>query len=97
MGLLGYVICLLINLYAGQEATVRKGNGTTVWFRVGKQYFKAVCSTSLLNLHEGFIIQNARLNETGFEIKFAGTNINNIRYADDMIHVAEHGKNYRVS
>ena len=64
---------------------------------LGKQYFKAVCSTSLLNLHEGFIIQNARLNETGFEIKFAGTNINNIRYADDMIHVAEHGKNYRVS
>ena len=64
---------------------------------LGKQYFKAVCSTSLLNLHEGFIIQNARLNETGFEIKFAGTNINNIRYADDMIHVAEHGKNYSAS
>ena len=53
--------------------------------------------TSLLNLHEEFIIQNARLNETGFGIKFAGRNINNIRYADDTIHVAEHGKNYRAS
>jgi hypothetical protein len=64
---------------------------------LGKEYFKAVLSTSLLNLHEEFITQNARLNETGFGIKFSGRNINNIRYADGMIHVAEHGKNYRVS
>ena len=67
--------------------------------KLGKEFFKAVLSTSnlLLNLHEEFIIQNARLNETGFGIKFAGRNINNIRYADDTIHVAEHGKNYRAS
>jgi len=64
---------------------------------LGKEYFKAVLSTSLLNLHEEFITQNARLNATGFGINFAGRNINNIRYADDTIHVAEHGKNYGVS
>ena len=56
---------------------------------LGKEYFKAVLSTSLLNLHEEFITQNARLNATGFGINFAGRNINNIRYADDTTLMAE--------
>ena len=64
---------------------------------LGTEYFKAVLSSSLLNLHEEFTIQNATLDETGFVIKVAGRNISNIRYADDTIHVGEHGKHYRAS
>ena len=64
---------------------------------LGKVYFKAVLSSSLLNLHEEFIIQNTTLDETGFGIKVAWRNMNNIRYADDTIPVAEHGKDYRSS
>ena len=62
---------------------------------LGKEYFKAVLSISLLNLHKKLILQKATLDETGFGIKVAGRNINNIRYADNTINVAEHGKNYR--
>ena len=65
--------------------------------KLGKEYFKAVLTTCLLNLHEELIIQNAQLDETGFGIKVAWRNMNNIRYADDTIPVAEHGKNYRAS
>ena len=82
--------CLLRNLYAGQEATVRTGHGTTDWLQIGKgvcQGYKL--SSCLFNLHAEYIMRNAGLEETQAGIKIARRNINNLRYADDTTLIAE--------
>ena len=84
MGIPDHLTCLLRNLYAGQEATVRTGHGTTDWFQIGK----AVCQGCILppclfNLYAEYIMRNAGLEEAQAGIKIAGININNLRYADD--------------
>ena len=85
-----HLICLLRNLYAGQEATVRTGHRTTDWFQVGKGVCKDVYVVSyLFNLHADYILQIARLDEAQAGIKSSGRNINNLRYADDTTLMAE--------
>ena len=85
-----YLTCLLRNLYAGKEATIRTGHGTTDWFQMRKEYIKAVyCSPCLFNLHAEYLMQNARLDEAQAGIKITGRNINNLRYADDTTLMAE--------
>ena len=75
---------LLRNLYAGQEATVRTGYGTTDWFQIGKEVRQGcILSPCLFNLHAEYIMRNAGLEEAQAVIKIAGKNINNLRYADD--------------
>ena len=82
--LLDHLTCLLRNLYAGQEATVRTGYGTTAWFQIGKGVRQGcISSPCLFNLYAGYIMRNAGLEETQAGIKIAGRNINNLRYADD--------------
>ena len=82
--------CLLRNLYAGQEATVRTGHGTTDWFQIGKIIRQGcILSLSLFNLSAEYIMRNTGLEETQAEIQIAGRNINNLRYADDTILTAE--------
>ena len=81
MGIPDYLICLLRNLFAGQEATVRTGHGTTDWFHTGKGVRQGcILSPCLFNLYAEYIMQNARLDEAQAEIKIAGRNINNLRY-----------------
>ena len=82
--------CLLRNLYASQEATVRTGHGTTDWFQIGKEV-RQVCifSPCLFNLYAEYIIRNAGLDEAQAGIKIAERNINNLRYADDTTLMAE--------
>ena len=76
---------LLRNLYAGQEATVRTGHGTTDWFQIGKGVRQGcILSPCLFNSYAEYIMQNARLDEAQAGIKTAGGNINNLRYADDI-------------
>ena len=91
MGIPDHLTCLLRNLYAGQEAIVRTGNGTTDWFQIGKgacQY--CILSPSLLfNFYAEYIMRNAGLDEAQAGIKTAGRNINNLRYADDNTLMAE--------
>ena len=78
------------NLYAGQEATVRTGHGTTDWFQIGKGVHQGcVFSPCLFNLYAEYIIRNSGLEETQAGIKISGRNINNLRYADDTILMAE--------
>ena len=90
MGIPDHLTCLLINLYAGQEATVRTGHGTTDWFQIGKGVRQGcILSPCLFNLHAEYIIQNARLDDAQAGIKIAGRNVNNLRYADDTILMAE--------
>ena len=85
-----HLTCLLRNLYAGQEATVRTGHRTTDWFQIGKEVHQGcVLSPCLFNLHAEYIMQNARLGEPQVGIKIAGGNINNFRYADDTTFMAE--------
>ena len=82
--------CLLRNLYAGQEATVRTGHGTTDWFQIGKGDRQGcILSPCLFNLYAEYIMRNARLVEAQAGIKTAGRNINNLRYADDTTLMAE--------
>ena len=82
--------CLLRNLYAGQEATVRTEHGTIDWFQTGKRVHQGcILSPRLFNLYAEYIKQNAGLDEAQAGIKIAGRNINNLRYADDMILMAE--------
>ena len=77
-------MCLLRNLYSGQEATVRTGHGTTDWFQIGKEVHQGcILSPCLFDLYVEYIIQNARLDEAQAGIKTAGRNINNLRYADE--------------
>ena len=80
---------LLRNVYAGQEATVRTGHGTTDWFQTGKGVCHGVLSPCLFNLYAEYIMQNTRLDEAQAGIKIAGRNINNLRYADDTTLMAE--------
>ena len=78
------VTCLLRNLYAGQEATVRTGHGTTHWFQIGKRVCQGyTASPCLFNFCEEYIMRNTGLDEPQAGIKIAGRNINNFRYADD--------------
>ena len=84
MGIPYHLSCLLRNLYAGQEATVRTGHGTTDWFQIGKVVHQGcILSPCLFNLYAEYIMRNARLEETQAGIKIARRNINNVRYADD--------------
>ena len=90
MGISDHLTCLLRNLYAGQEATVRTGHGTTDWFQIGKGVCQGyILSPCLFNLYEEYIMRNARLDEAQAGIKIAGRNINNLRYADDTTLMAE--------
>ena len=85
MGIPDHLTSLLRNLYAGQEAAVRTGHGKTDWFQIGKR----VRQSCLFNLYTGYIMRNAGLEESQAGIKIAGRNINNLRYADDTILMAE--------
>ena len=90
MGIPDLLTCLLRNLYAGQEATVRTGHETADWFQIGKGVHQGcILSPCLFNLHAEYIVQNAGQDEAQAEIKIAGRNINNLRYADDTILMAE--------
>ena len=85
-----HLTCPLGNLYAGQEATVRMRHEMTGWFQIGKGVRQGcILSPWLFNLYAEYIMQNARLNEAQAEIKIAGRNINNLRYADDTTLMAE--------
>ena len=90
MGIPEHLICLLRNLYAGQEATVRTGHGTTDWFQIGNGVCQGcVLSPCLFNLYAEYIMRNAGLEEAQAEIKIAKRNINHLRYADDTTLMAE--------
>ena len=89
MGIPDYLTCLLRNLYAGQEATVRTGHGTTDWFQIRKGVCQGcILSPCLFNLYAEYIMRNAGLDEAQAEIKIAGRNINNLRFADDTTYLA---------
>ena len=90
MGIPDHLTCLLRNLYAGQEAPVRTGHGTTDWFQIGKGVHQVcILSPCLFNFYAEYIMRNAGLEETQTGIKIAGRNINNLRYADDTTLMAE--------
>ena len=90
MGIPDHLICLLRNIYAGQEATVRTGHGTTDWFQIGKGVRQGcILSSRLFNSYAEYIMRNAGLEEAQAGIKIAGRNINNLRYADDTTIMAE--------
>ena len=90
MGIPDHFTCLLRNLYASQEATVRTGHGTTDWFQIGKGVRQGyILSPCLFNLYAEYITQNAGLEEVQAGIKIAGRNVNNLRYADDTTLMAE--------
>ena len=90
MGIPDHLTCLLRNLYAGQEAMVRTGHGTTDWFQIGKGVHQgSILSLCLFNLYAEYIMRNAGLDEAQAGIKFARRNINNLRYADDTTLMAE--------
>ena len=90
MGIPDYLTCLLRNLNAGQEATVRTGHGTTDWFQIGKGVYQGcILSPCLLNLHAEYIMRNTVLEEAQAGIKIARRNINNLRYADDTTLMAK--------
>ena len=93
MGIPDHLTCLLRNLYAGPEAIVRTGHGTTDWFQTGKGVCQGcILSPCLFNLYAEYIMRNAGLEETQAGIKFAGRNISNLRYADDTTLMAESEK-----
>ena len=90
MGIPCHLTCLLRNLYAGQEATVRTGHGTTDWFQIGKGVHQgSILSPCLFNFYAEYIMRNAGLEEAEAGIKIARRNINNLRYADDTTLMAE--------
>ena len=90
MGIPDHLTCLLRNLYAGQEATVRTGHGTSDWFQIGKGVFQGcILSPCLFNLYAEYIMRNTGLEETQAGIKIAGRSINNLRYADNTTLMAE--------
>ena len=89
MGIPDHLTCLLRNLYAGQEATVRTGHGKTDWFQIGKGVRQGcILSPCLFNLYAEYIMRNAGLEEAQAGIKISGRNINKLRYADDTTHMA---------
>ena len=90
MGIPYHLTCLLRNLYAGQETTVRTGHGTTYWFQIGKGVRQGcILSPCLFNSYAEYILRNAGLEETQAGVKIAGRNINNLRHADDTTLMAE--------
>ena len=90
MGIPAHLTCLLRNLYAGQEATVRTGHGTTDWFQIGKGVHQGcILSPCLFNFYAEYIMKNTGLEEIQAGIKIASTNINHLRYADDTILMVE--------
>ena len=90
MGISDHLTCLLRNLYAGQETTVRTRHGTTDWFQIGKGVHQScILSPCLFNLYAEYIMRNARPIEAQAVIKIARRNINNLRYADDTTLMAE--------
>ena len=94
MGIPDHLTCLLRNMYAGQEATVRTEHGTTDWFQIGKGVHQGVhqgciLAPCLFNLYAEYIMRNTGLDEAQVGIKIAGRNINNLRYADDNTLMAE--------
>ena len=90
MGIPDHLTCLLRNLYAGQEATVKTGHGTTDWFQTGKGVHQGyILSPCLFNFYAEYIMRNTGLEETQAGIKIAGRNINNLRYEDDTTLMAE--------
>ena len=90
MGIPDHLTCLLRNLSAGQEATVRTGQGTTDWFQIGKGVRQGcILSSSVFNLYAVYIMRNTGLEETQAGIKIVGRNINNLSYADDTTLMAE--------
>ena len=90
MGIPDHLNCLLRNLYAGQEATVRTGHGTTDWFQIGKGECQVcISSPCLFNLYAEYIMRNAGLDEAHARIKIARRNINDLRYADDTTLMAK--------
>ena len=93
MGIPDHLTCLLRNLYAGQEATVRTGHGTTDWFQIGQGVRQGcILSPCLFNLYAEYIMRNAGLDEAQAGIKIARRNINKLRYADDIALMAERGE-----
>uniref|UniRef100_A0AC11E6W3 Uncharacterized protein n=1 Tax=Ovis aries TaxID=9940 RepID=A0AC11E6W3_SHEEP len=98
MGIPDHLTCLLRNLYAGQEATVRTGHGTTDWLQIGKGVRQGcILSPSLFNFYAEYIMRNTGLEETQAGIKIAGRNINNLRYADDTTLMAESEEELKAS
>ena len=98
MGIADHLICLLRNLYAGQEATVRTGHRTTDWFQIGKGVCQGcILSPCLFNLYAECIMRNTGLEETQAGIKIAGRNINHFRYADDTTLMAESEEELKTS
>ena len=90
MGIPDHLTCLLRNLYADQEVTVRTGHGTTDWFQIGKGVSQGcILSPCLFNLYAEYIMRNAGLDEAQAGIKIAGRNINHLRYADNTMLMAE--------
>ena len=90
MGIPDHLTCLLRNLHAGQEATVKTGHGTTDWFQIGKGVHQGCkLSPCLFNFYAEYIMRNAGLEEAQAGLKIAGRNINNLRYADDITLTAE--------
>ena len=90
MGIPDHLTCLLRNLSADQQATVRTGHGTTEWFQIEKGVHQGcILSPCLFNLHAEYIMRNAGLDEAQAGIRIAGRNINNFRYADDTTLMAE--------
>ena len=93
MGIPGHLTCLLRNLYAGQEATVKTGHGITDWFQIGKGVCQDyILSPCLFNIYAEYIMRHAGLEEAQAGIKIARRNINNFRYADDTTLMAEREK-----
>ena len=93
VGIPDHLICLLRNLYAGQEATVRTGHGTTDWFQIGEGVHQGcTLSPCLFNIYAEYIMRNTGLDEAQAVVKIARRNINNLRYADDTTLTAESNK-----
>ena len=98
MGIPDHLSCFQENSYAGQEATVRTEDGRTDWFQIGKGVHQGcVLSPCLFNLYTEYIMRNTGLEEAQAGIKIAGRNINNLRYADDTILIAESKEKLRAS
>ena len=98
MGIPDHLICLLRNLYAGQEATIRTGHGTTDWFQIGKGVRQGcILSPYLFKFYAEYIMRNTGLEETQTGIKISGRNISNLRYADDTTLMAESEEEKKAS
>ena len=96
MGIPDHLTCLLRNLYAGQEATVRTGHGTRDWFQICKGVCQGVLSPCSFNLYAEYIMRNAGLEEAQAGIKIAGRNISSLRYADDTTLMAESEEELKI-